>query len=555
MSLTQMLFVLTLATLLIDVVTASVPKSQWSLEEKKLAYWNKYTAHKEKFLLDFDQTEDQRRFEIYVDTMEEVKRINSEDHPFKLGETEFTTLTLEEFRTNYQGYPGVKSKAPKVSHSDNLIQASAAVSTSKLSTMPSSPSTIKPTYTQTTVPTKSPTNYPSISPTKEPSFSPSKIPSSSPTVKPSSSPSITPTQSPTNSPSISPTKEPSFSPTRTPSSSPTIVPSKSPTNYPTTSPTKEPSFSPTKLPSSSPTVKPTISPSFPPTKSPTNYPSYPPTREPSFSPSRKPTSSPTTKPSPSPIASPTPVPSTLLPTFVDWNQTIPYVGYSGLVIPGGYVTIPQRQTSCGACWAFASVNTLESAYAIKYGILYTFSKQFVVSCATDCYYGTVGCEGGFPECVPSWVNTQGGLPLQSNYPYVQLTQVPQTNTAVCNLNLAKNKIPIKVKTVNYLTYGATFQQMKAVIYQQPVSALICGDQLIFKQYVSGILTLTDDVCCPNGVTHAVEAVGYGTDPVTGKNYIKVKNSWGTWYWGQLGFGLIDPGSCMINTGVTYPTLL
>jgi len=56
-----MLFILTLTTFL-GVVSASV---QWSIEEKKLAYWNKYTTHKEKFLLNFDPSEDVGILYIY----------------------------------------------------------------------------------------------------------------------------------------------------------------------------------------------------------------------------------------------------------------------------------------------------------------------------------------------------------------------------------------------------------------------------------------------------------------------------------------------------------
>lgn len=50
------------------------------------------------------------------------------------------------------------------------------------------------------------------------------------------------------------------------------------------------------------------------------------------------------------------------------------------------VTPVKDQASCGGCWAFATVATLEGAHAIKTGQLLSFSEQQFVSCV-DSNYG------------------------------------------------------------------------------------------------------------------------------------------------------------------------
>ncbi len=54
------------------------------------------------------------------------------------------------------------------------------------------------------------------------------------------------------------------------------------------------------------------------------------------------------------------------------------------------------------------------------------------------------------------------------------------------------------------------------------------------------------------------AVGYGTDPATGKQFYKLKNSWGTWY-GEQGYIRIargaaynPAGQCGVQLMSSYP---
>jgi len=57
------------------------------------------------------------------------------------------------------------------------------------------------------------------------------------------------------------------------------------------------------------------------------------------------------------------------------------------------------------------------------------------------------------------------------------------------------------------------------------------------QYTGGIITSS---ACGLVLDHAVTAVGYGTDEVTGLNYYLVRNSWGA-DWGENGYFRIKRG--------------
>lgn len=63
-----------------------------------------------------------------------------------------------------------------------------------------------------------------------------------------------------------------------------------------------------------------------------------------------------------------------------------------------------------------------------------------------------------------------------------------------------------------------------------------GDNRSFLFYKKGIINTKN--CSPKKTSHAVVAVGYGTDEKTGQEYFIIKNSWGK-NWGEGGFARIS----------------
>lgn len=69
---------------------------------------------------------------------------------------------------------------------------------------------------------------------------------------------------------------------------------------------------------------------------------------------------------------------TPLPDSVDW-------------VKAGKTTPIKDQGSCGSCWAFAAVSSVESAHAIRDNDLVALSEQQLVECDRD---RNNGCQGG-----------------------------------------------------------------------------------------------------------------------------------------------------------------
>ena len=58
----------------------------------------------------------------------------------------------------------------------------------------------------------------------------------------------------------------------------------------------------------------------------------------------------------------------------------------------GAVTPVKDQASCGSCWSFGSVGTLEGTNFLATGQMVPYSEQALVDCSWG--YGNNGCDGG-----------------------------------------------------------------------------------------------------------------------------------------------------------------
>merc|ERR1711967_94682 len=152
------------------------------------------------------------------------------------------------------------------------------------------------------------------------------------------------------------------------------------------------------------------------------------------------------------------------------------------------------------------------------GKLISLSEQELVDCAGS--YGNQGCNGGLMDDGFKYIEAKGDS-LESTYAYTG-------KTGTCS-------------TSKQAQTAVAEAEMLAPVAQQPVSVAIEADQSGFQFYKSGVFSGT----CGTNLDHGVLVVGYGTD--SGKDYWKVKNSWGA-TWGQAGYIMLARGNSTASNG-------
>jgi hypothetical protein len=106
--------------------------------------------------------------------------------------------------------------------------------------------------------------------------------------------------------------------------------------------------------------------------------------------------------------------------------------------------------------------------------------------------------------------------------------------------------------IKYTDVSNSEEALAAAVAQQPISVAVDAD-FRWQLYRGGVYTHTSGT----KLDHGVLAVGYGTDG--GKNYWKIKNSWGP-AWGEKGYIRFakdieqKDGPCGVTASASYPTL-
>jgi C1A family cysteine protease len=219
------------------------------------------------------------------------------------------------------------------------------------------------------------------------------------------------------------------------------------------------------------------------------------------------------------VSEPTQLDLNSLPETWDWRSK-------------GVVSNIRDQGQCGSCWAFSGTSTLESATAIKTGVLNDLSEQQGVDCSTIKEgWKDMGCNGGWYYDLWSYITANGGLTSESCYPY---TSGVTTKTGTCQKTckpVSGTKVLSQVKVTPY-----SDSNMLNALYVNPVSVAIEADTKVFQLYKSGIFS---DTGCGTTLDHAVVLVGWGSE--LDSDYYILRNSWGT-SWGESGYMKLARGS-------------
>jgi len=219
-----------------------------------------------------------------------------------------------------------------------------------------------------------------------------------------------------------------------------------------------------------------------------------------------------------------------LPESLDWRDE-------------DVVTPVRDQESCGGCWAFSAIASLESQVIMVTGEEVDLSEQNLLDCSHE--HGNEGCGGGFVDGGLKYIQTNGGVDTEESYPFID------RNHLKCLFN--ESNVGAKISQYTGITEFSEDDLQDAVVNIGPIAVCIDASEN-FQLYDSGVFN--DDTCKSkyNQLNHCVLAAGYGTDD--DNDYWLVKNSWGT-SWGEEGYIRMSrnkDNQCGIATDSWYPTL-
>lgn len=257
----------------------------------------------------------------------------------------------------------------------------------------------------------------------------------------------------------------------------------------------------------------------------------------------------------------------------------------------GAVSAVRDQGSLGSCWAFSTAQNIEGQHFIATGELIPLSAEQLMECdaSSDASCDdlttkkTIGCAdcgmfGGWPYLGYDHLKHSGGIFSEEDFPYSWNNDIypcmaegydremcGDHSSMYCNKTgtvgqrktngLCKATSGQAVKVTGWKSLSTDETELASQLAQYgPLSVLINAGGL--QHYGSGVWTgglFGNCAVSPDdgilGLDHAVLLVGYGTS--RGKDYWKVKNSWGH-KWGEKGYFRLERGTgrCGVNLAAT-----
>lgn len=186
-----------------------------------------------------------------------------------------------------------------------------------------------------------------------------------------------------------------------------------------------------------------------------------------------------------------------IPKRLDWRT---YLNYS-------IISPVKNQKKCGGCWAFSTVETVESMIAKATG---KRPPELAVQQVIDCDSNNAGCAGGDTCRSLDWmVNSKTPLVSDAEYPLTD-----ESNFCKIEPNATKG-----VRVKSYKCYSHVKEnEVLQLLQEGPLVAAV--DATTWNNYQGGIIQYH----CSAFLNHAVQIVGYD---LTGEvPYYIVRNSWG-----------------------------
>eukprot|EP00873_Tetraselmis_striata_P019196 jgi/Tetstr1/439460/TSEL_027893.t1 len=195
------------------------------------------------------------------------------------------------------------------------------------------------------------------------------------------------------------------------------------------------------------------------------------------------------------------------------------------------------QASCGSCWTFGTVASIETAYARQTGRQQLFSEQALLDCVFNCDDSgcNEGCGGGFQDTAYNYMlaNKQPVIQTEEEYPYEGIGNKCRVDNAT--------ESPVKLKEwVQVNARGNPDLLKEALLFYGPMTVALDAKPKDLYFYKEGIFHSPECKTAADTLDHVVIVSGYGRSP-EGVDYWIVKNTWSA-NWGQDGYVYIaiDP---------------